>query len=134
MYRLATLASVLLLLSASLAPSVLAQGKGKGKGQNAPAYGIVLEMVNDANGDDLPNFGDTVKFNVSTTATTPFVSLSCYQGTTWVYAAGGYQADWNFTLSSNSWPGVISGSHQTDQPFASIAATSGATRALSLRA
>jgi hypothetical protein len=36
--------------------------------------------------------------------------------------------------SSNSWPGVISGSHQTDQPFASIAATSGATRALSLRA
>ena len=105
MYRLTTLASVLLLLSASLAPSVLAQGKGKGKGQNAPAYGIVLEMVNDANGDDLPNFGDTVKFNVSTTATTPFVSLSCYQGTTWVYAAGGYQADWNFTLSSNSWPG-----------------------------
>jgi hypothetical protein len=31
-------------------------------------------------------------------------------------------------------PGVISGSHQTDQPFASIAATSGATRALSMRA
>ncbi|HET7222526.1 MAG TPA: hypothetical protein VFI81_04970 [Rhodanobacteraceae bacterium] len=36
--------------------------------------------------------------------------------------------------SSNSWPGVISGSHHTDQPLASIAATSGATRALSARA
>ena len=36
--------------------------------------------------------------------------------------------------SSNSCPGAISGSHQTDQPCASIAATSGATRALSLRA
>ena len=35
---------------------------------------------------------------------------------------------------SNSWPGEISGSHQTDQPCASIAATSGATRALSARA
>ncbi len=36
--------------------------------------------------------------------------------------------------SSNSWPGLMSGSHQTDQPFDSIAATIGATRALSLRA
>ena len=36
--------------------------------------------------------------------------------------------------SSNSCPGVISGSHQTDQPLASIAATRGATRALSARA
>ena len=32
---------------------------------------------------------------------------------------------------SNSSPGVISGSHQTDQPSASSAATSGATRSLS---
>jgi len=105
MYRLTTLASVLLLLSASLAPSVLAQGKGKGKGHNAPAYGMVLEMVNDVNSDDLPNFGDSVKFNVSTTATTPFVSLNCYQGSNWVYAAGGYPADSVFNLSANSWPG-----------------------------
>jgi len=36
--------------------------------------------------------------------------------------------------SSNSWPGVMSGSHQTVHPFDSIAATTGATRALSLRA
>ncbi|HVU80839.1 MAG TPA: hypothetical protein VHD89_02405, partial [Rhodanobacteraceae bacterium] len=31
--------------------------------------------------------------------------------------------------SSNSLPGLISGSHHTVQPFASIAATNGATRA-----
>jgi hypothetical protein len=43
---------------------------------------------------------------------------------------GGEIAIWR----SNSWPGAISGSHHTDHPFASIAATSGATRALSLRA
>jgi hypothetical protein len=35
---------------------------------------------------------------------------------------------------ANCWPASISGSHQTDQPRASIAATIGATRALSLRA
>ena len=35
---------------------------------------------------------------------------------------------------SNSWPALISGSHHTDQPCASMTATSGATRALSLRA
>ena len=37
-------------------------------------------------------------------------------------------------MSSNSCPGVISGSHQTVHPCATIAPTSGATRALSLRA
>ncbi len=52
------------------------------------------------------------------------------QTTTTAAAASSSASIW----SSNCCPASISGSHQTVQPFASIAATSGATRALSLRA
>jgi len=68
-------------------------------------------MVADLNGNGSPNYGDTVTFNVSTTATTePHVSLKCYQSATLVYsAATGYYASYpwpwtqNMTLSSSSW-------------------------------
>ena len=37
-------------------------------------------LVYDANGNGLPNHGDVLLFNVSTTATTePWVNLRCYQ-------------------------------------------------------
>jgi len=101
MYKLATLTSILM-LSVGLTTSLLAQGKGKGKNQSTP-YSFTLEMVNDANTDGFPNYGDTVKFNGWSTG--QFVSVSCYQGTAWVYAAGGYPAGSNFALASNSWPG-----------------------------
>src|SRR5262245_15568786 len=104
MYRAAVLAWVVV-LCVVFAPTAVAQSKGKGKGgTNRIAYGISLEMVNDVNENDLPNFGDSVKFNVATTETF-FVSLNCYQGSSWVYAAGGYPAGTELTLASNSWPG-----------------------------
>jgi hypothetical protein len=101
MYRSAVLASVLV-LCAIFAPTALAQNKGKGQTSRV-AYSISLEMVNDVNNDGLPNFGDSVMFNVATTST--FVSLNCYQGSSWVYAAGGYPAGSELLLSSNSWTG-----------------------------
>ncbi len=38
-----------------------------------------LAMVNDLNGNGLPNYGDSVTFNVSTTVSQPWVQLTCYK-------------------------------------------------------
>ena len=66
-------------------------------------------MVNDANGDGLPNWNDTVSFNVSTTATSqPYVNLVCsgngvgYNSWKGVFP-GSLDTNWNFTLSSGGW-------------------------------
>ena len=105
MRRLAILASVML-LTASFSPSLFAQGNGKGKGKQTAAsvYSIALEILDD-DGNSLPDHGETVKVNVSTTATNPFVSLSCYQGSNWVLAAGGLPVNFAMMLSSSSWTG-----------------------------
>jgi hypothetical protein len=56
-----------------------------------------------------PNHGDTVTFDVRTTATErPYVLLNCYQSGAWVYAAqAGFWASYpwgqNFTLDADSW-------------------------------
>ncbi len=69
-------------------------------------------MVNDANGNGLPNWGDTVTFSISTTATTsPYVNLSCHQNGVLVASAdsgffSGYPwATQNMTLKSTLWAG-----------------------------
>ena len=106
MRRFAILVSAIL-LTATFSPSLSAQGgqgKGKGKGSAASVYSIALEIVDD-NGNSLPDHGESVKFNVSTTATNVYVSVSCYQGASWVYAAGGMPVNWTFKLASNSWTG-----------------------------
>ena len=84
-----------------------AGGQGKGKG-NAPVIGstIDLAMVDDVLHDGFPNWGDTVTFNVSTTATQPFVSLLCTQNGVAVYNAMGDFSNgnqWPFPLSSPAW-------------------------------
>src|SRR6266566_4110197 len=55
---------------------------------------LTLAMVTDVNADGLPNWGDQVKFDVSTTATTtPHVSLQCSQSGVLVYTTEtGYYA------------------------------------------
>lgn len=66
-------------------------------------------MVNDINGDGLPNWNDVVSFNVSTTATSqPYVNLVCsgngvgYNSWKGVFP-GSLDTNWNFTLSSGGW-------------------------------
>src|SRR5260221_1945162 len=55
-------------------------GGGKPGGGTGGTGGLTLVMLTDANGNGLPNWGDTVTFNVSTTATTqPNVDLKCSQ-------------------------------------------------------
>ena len=81
-------------------------------GHNSGGGTIALVMVTEVNGNGLPNFSDTVVFNVSTTATTqPFVNLQCLQNGALVlngwngYFAGALNSTWNFGLNSGAWQG-----------------------------
>ena len=68
-------------------------------------------MVNDVNGNRLPNWGDNIRFDVSTSATTePYVSVTCSQNGAVVYGAqtgyyAGYPWPWTqiMKLSSTAW-------------------------------
>ena len=104
----ATLAAVLLVL----APTALA-GKGKpggGGGGGGGGTGSSLSLVLLNSTDGLAHYGQTVTFNLTTTSTRPYVSVNCYQGGAWVYAASaGFFPDYpwsrNFILAASSWPG-----------------------------
>jgi hypothetical protein len=82
-----------LVLSLAIVPGALA-GKGKpggGGGGSSSITGPVL--VTDVNGNGAVDFGDTVTFDESTTATTqPYVNVLCYQ---------------NGVLVMNSWNGFF---------------------------
>ena len=106
-----------LALALVLGPVALAaKGGGRhggGGGTTSGGGSLSLVMVTDLNGNGAPNWGDTVTFNVSTTATTqPNVSLTCSQNGTVVYGAvSGFYAGypWPSTqymrLSSTNWSG-----------------------------
>lgn len=73
---------------------------------------LALKMVTDADADGAFTWGDTITFVVNSTATYPYVSVTCKQGSTLVYGAdaGFYPSyPWpgaqNMTLSSPSWTG-----------------------------
>ena len=108
--RLALIAALAVLCLGAFAPAALA---GRGKPQKPPTTGsggtISLVLVNSTDG--LANWGETVTFNISTTATSePWVNLKCYQGG--VLVAEGYNGYFdrsitgrNFRLYSPSWTG-----------------------------
>lgn len=75
----------------------LRNGRGNDKGTDSSS--LTLVTVNDV-GVSGPSWGDVVTFKVTTPATSPFISVNCYQGSTWVYAAGGYPVGWTFTLTA----------------------------------
>jgi hypothetical protein len=85
-------------------------GSGSGSGGGGT---ISLVLVNDANGDGLANYGDSVTFQVSTTATDkPLVEADCYQSGVRVYShSAGFYPDYPwpdsqiFNLSSSVWTG-----------------------------
>lgn len=112
---------VVVLTLAMVAPAFAAkggQGKGKGGGDkgNKPGGGsssIAMVMVSDANSDGHANWGDTISFDVASTATTkPNVNLTCTQNGVVVYGAttgyyDSYPWPWTqtMTLSSTAWSG-----------------------------
>jgi hypothetical protein len=81
-------------------------GGGSTTGGGTIAFGSV---VVDQNGDGSPNWRDSVIFNISTSASSPFVNLVCAQGGVTVmiswrgYFAGSLDTDWSFGLSSGAW-------------------------------
>ena len=91
----AVFAGVVLVLSLALVPGAFAGKSGgggggggghRGGGGGGLTYtgsfvGTNPVMAVDKNGNGSPNAGDTVTFNVSSTAPFPFVRVDCYQGT-----------------------------------------------------
>jgi hypothetical protein len=74
-------------------------------GLNADSLSLVL-----LDSDAVPNWGEQVTFDVTTTAARPFVNVRCYQGEAFVYDgwAGFFDDAWfgqTFTLSSTYWQG-----------------------------
>jgi hypothetical protein len=88
-------------------------GKHGGGGSGSGGGTMSLVLVADTNANGAPDWGDTVTFNVSTTATTqPNLDLTCKQNGTVVYGAttgfyAGYPWPWtqNMTLGSSMWTG-----------------------------
>lgn len=108
--RIAHTAQLLaLVLALALVPAALA-AKGGGKPSNGSSS-LSLLMVKDLNANNEPNYGDTVTFNVATTATDkPVVAVQCYQNGNLVYSSSaGFYPDYaypwmtNFILGSQAW-------------------------------
>ena len=129
----AVLAGVVLVLSLGLVPAAFA---GKGHQTTSGSSSITGPMmVVDNNGNGLPNWQDTVTFNMSTTATAqPYVHLVCsgngigYNAWKGVFA-GSLDTDWNFVLSSGGWTSgagdcTASLGMYTKQGFRQLASTS----------
>jgi hypothetical protein len=99
-------ASLIALVVVGLIASTAFAAKGDG---GKPTSGGTIELRVLDGGDSVPNHGETVTFDVSTTATTrPSVALSCYQDGTWVYAGSvGYfpEYPWDqfFILRNQTW-------------------------------
>lgn len=103
----AVLAGVVLVLSLGLVPAAFA-----GKGHQTTSGSSTITgpvMVVDNNGNGVPNWQDTVTFNMSTTATAqPYVHLTCsgngvgYDSWKGVFP-GSLDTNWNFVLASGGW-------------------------------
>ena len=81
-------AGVYAVLQSSAAP---AADKSTGKSRRSET-GVInrLVMEIDRNGDQLPNYRDTIHFDITTTAATPYINLLCTQNGVKVYE--GWQA------------------------------------------
>jgi hypothetical protein len=95
---------------AVIAPSPANAGRG---GHRASSGSSSISLVEVTGSDSVPNWGEQITFNVSTTATNfPYVDLNCIQDGTTVYTATtGYFADYPWpwtqvmTLQSQAWTG-----------------------------
>lgn len=104
----AGLVGVILALSLALVPAAFAGKSSKPSGGSSSTLTGPV-MYTDLNGNGVANHGDSITFNVSTTATsTPEVGLRCYQGSAWVLDGYvGYYPSYAFnpyfTLDSSYW-------------------------------
>lgn len=117
----ALLAALVLVVSLALVPAALAGkptaggGGGGGGHKTTTSYtGSFVAtnpiMVSDANGDNAPNFGDGITFNVTSNATYYSVELDCSQNGAVVFRqVVGFGLGWTwsqtYTLRSTMWTG-----------------------------
>jgi hypothetical protein len=95
-------ASLIALLVVGLIAGTAVAGRSGGGGS------LSWRMVTDADANAALTHGDTITFDLSTSASKPYVNVRCYQGTAFVFDgwAGYYSGAWfdkTFTLASNSW-------------------------------
>jgi hypothetical protein len=109
MYKRRTAVAVAVTLAVLVAPAALA-GKGGKPGGGGGGGGGSLTLVVLEPDDGGANWGEQVTFQLSTSASQPYVDVSCYQGGSLVYASSagffaGYPWPWTttFTLRSSSW-------------------------------
>ena len=81
---------------------------GKGTSYTASFVGSNPVMVTDNNGNGLPNYGDTITFNVTSTAPYYGVKVICYQNSVQVWTqTQGFYPGWlwghDYVLSGGSW-------------------------------
>jgi hypothetical protein len=110
----AVLAAVVLVLSLALVPAAFA-GKSGGShgGGGGGSSSLSLVLSTDVNSNGVPNWGDTITYNVSTTATGgPQVSTQCFQNGALVLQENGAFYDGNpfaymdwVQLESGMWTG-----------------------------
>ena len=134
---------VLALVPVALAGKGGGHGHGGGGGATTGGSGsLSVVMVSDKNANGLPNWGDTIRFNVSTTSTTePHVNLSCSQNGVVVYGAStGYYASYpwpwtqNMTLSSTNWSGGAAACTAVLQSYSGTSVTTLGTLSFSVSA
>jgi hypothetical protein len=95
----------------ALVPTAFAAKGGNGPKSNTPAPTGNLSLVLLSSTDGQAHWGQQITFNVTTTATYPFVRVDCSQNGTLVYEQSeGFYSSWpvdmrNFTLKSAAWTG-----------------------------
>ncbi len=100
---------VVLVVAAVGIVAVTSSLAAKSGGGHTSGSSVSLVMTTDQNGDGLPNYGDSVFFKVSTTATNaPNVALECWQNGAEVYYWTVGEYPWypwsqNFILASTPW-------------------------------
>ena len=125
-----------LVFALALVPAALA-AKGHGGGGTSGGSSSISQPVTVTDtGTPGLSWGDTVTFDVSTTATTtPFVNLVCYQNGVQVASGmkgfwdGSIDPNWNFGLASPTWQSgaadcVATLDKQTKQGWQQLASTS----------
>ncbi len=102
---------VAVVLALALVPAALAAKGGNGGNQSGggSTNGSLSLVVLDST-DGLAHWSNHVTFNVSTTATQPYVTVDCYQNGVWVMSGTrGFYPDYlwgqTFALSSAGWTG-----------------------------
>jgi hypothetical protein len=85
-------------------------GGGRGGSGTIGASGSFSLVLHDANSNGSADYGESITFNVTSTASYPMVNLTCYQGGDWVTnQTVGFYPGWawsqDFPLSSWKWAG-----------------------------